>query len=230
VVDSAFDQAATLIVEVDLDTADQEVFWALARTPGLGPPSHRVDPDKREIAAALLERSGYPDRDAMEIESWAAALLVAGGHSYGESEFGADRDLISRGRSKQIVELEGYSGQLSIFDNLPEAEQVDMLEIVVAETRTAMQTDFAESERQVLAWRAGDTGALESALETGLLADPELREALLVKRNLAWAEQVGKLLHGGKSVFVAVGAAHMLGTEGLVALLQKRGYRVTRIQ
>ena len=92
-----------------------------------------------------------------------------------------------------------------------------------------------EETRQVLrperdADKAGDLTPIEAESDRGILGDPELREALLTARNRAWTGRIDRLLASGRRPFVAVGTAHMLGDEGLPALLEARGYTVRRIQ
>jgi hypothetical protein len=62
------------------------------------------------------------------------------------------------------------------------------------------------------------------------MADPELREALLVARNRRWDEAIAVMLQGTPRPLVAVGAAHLVGPDGLAVMLRSRGYRVTSIR
>jgi hypothetical protein len=54
-------------------------------------------------------------------------------------------------------------------------------------------------------------------------------EQLLGKRNRAMANRIGGFLDGQQTYFVLVGAAHLTGSDGIVALLEAQGYRVRRI-
>lgn len=225
-IDAAFADAATLVVEVDLDRADPAYYSRLATTKGLGAPSARVDPAFRVRLAAVIAETGHSEDEFRDTESWAVALTLAGAFRFGESANGVDRDLAGRRGGKRLVELEGYRRQLDIFDRLPQAEQADMLEVVAAEAATAKP----EGERQTKAWRLGDTATIEAAMRTGLLADPELRAALLTGRNEAWTQKIDRLLKDDARPFVAVGAAHLLGEDGLPAMLEERGYTVKRVQ
>jgi hypothetical protein len=88
----------------------------------------------------------------------------------------------------------------------------------------------AETARLARAWSRGDADALAGLDRTGLLADPELREALLVKRNRAWLGVLEPMLRRGERPLVAVGALHVVGQDGLAAQLAGDGYKIARIQ
>ncbi|MFO6447260.1 TraB/GumN family protein [Erythrobacter sp. NE805] len=220
--------ADLLVVEVE-GLADEaalaRTFAGLAASPGLPPLAARVPPDLAAPLAALMDRGGFaPDRfDGTE--TWAAALALARVDAAGDPAEGVDRALIADFAGRPVRELEGAAGQLAIFDRLPEPQQRAMLAAVVREG-----TDPArDPERLQRAWIAGDAAAIAASTREGILADPSLREALLTARNRRWAEAVAALLAEGKRPLVAVGAAHLVGPEGLAALLQAKGYRLRRL-
>ncbi len=225
-IDDAFAAADTLVVEVDLAAADAGYYSRLATTKGLGTPVARVAPAYRARLAEAIADTGHTGAEFVNTESWAVALTLAAAFQFGDSENGVDRALADDRGGKRLVELESYRGQLTIFDRLPAQDQAEMLEAVAAEAGTAA----ADSKRQIEAWRTGDIAVIEADMQTGLLADPELRAALLTGRNQAWAGTIDRLFKTGARPFVAVGAAHLLGKEGLPALLEARGYTVTRVQ
>ncbi|MEY4237690.1 MAG: hypothetical protein RL339_291, partial [Pseudomonadota bacterium] len=107
-----------------------------------------------------------------------------------------------------------------------EAEQRDLLSAVIRSAPTARE-DGRSLQR---AWLRGDVAALAALDHQGLLADPELREALLVRRNMAWIGQLKPMLQRGEKPLVAVGALHLVGRDGLLADLERQGFKVTRLQ
>ena len=76
---------------------------------------------------------------------------------------------------------------------------------------------------------AGDAAVIEQSTREGFLADPALHEALLAGRNRRWAEVIAPLLEGTPRPLIAVGTAHLVGPEGLAALLEAKGYRIRRL-
>lgn len=222
------ESADILVVEIatlDDRKALAAAFAALGTTPGLPPLDQRVPAPLRPQLAALLERGDMEPDEFTATESWAAALMLAQIDAVGDPEHGVDRALIREFPADKVIELEGARGQLAIFDALPEAQQRALVSAVVSEAAEARKR--AGDLRR--AWLTGDEAALVAATRTGIMADPALREALLVARNRRWDAAIAALLEQPARPFVAVGAAHLVGPEGLAAMLEARGYRLTRL-
>ena len=228
-IEAALAASDRLVLEIrqlkDRD-AMQAIFARLARTPGQPPLSARVSPRYRPALARLLDRAGLADGQFADIETWAAALTLAQAARGADSGQGVDRVLMGMAGNKPVEELEGTAAQLGLFDTLPESKQRDLLDSVIAEAgQAAAEESLVEGY-----WRRGDMEALARETHRGMLADKELRDILLVRRNAAWAERVAAMMRAGQRPFVAAGAAHMAGPEGLPALLAGRGYTVRRVQ
>ena len=230
-VEKALVLADTLVVEL-VDEGDEErdparIFAQLAQNNRLPRIEERVEPALRGRLAQVLKQAGLDESQFTDTETWAVALTLArASDRQADSEHGIDRALRADWTQHQHGrrhELEGVRGQLSIFDALPESEQRDLL--------SAVLRDAGKDDQQLArAWRSGDMAAIEHETTRGMLADPQLRKALLTDRNRNWAGQIDTMLRRGESPFVAVGAAHMAGPEGLPALLKAEGYKVTRVQ
>lgn len=222
------DAADLLVVEVKIGdgAAGRAAFADLGTSPGLPPLSERLPPDLRPQLAALLERGGMAEADFATQESWVAAITLARIDASGNPAKGVDRALIEDFAGRPVREIEGLRGQLSIFDRLPETAQAAMLTAVVRES-DAMRKDPARLQR---AWLAGDAATIEASTREGILADPVLHEALLEGRNNRWAAAIGPMLEQAPRPLIAVGTAHLVGPEGLAALLAKQGYSIRRLQ
>jgi len=221
---------ADLLVLETRDIGDQArlraMFERLAKTPGQLPLTRRVPLEKRVALETLMKKAGLSDGDFAGIETWAAALTLNRAARAQDSGEGADAGLIALRKSIPIEELEGTAMQLGVFDSLPEQDQQDLLAAVVDEAGEAS----ARSRELADFWARGDMESIARETRQGMLADPELREALLVGRNRAWVDKVEAVLRSGRRPFVAAGAAHMAAEEGLPALLAARGWQVTRVQ
>jgi uncharacterized protein YbaP (TraB family) len=223
--DQALRQSLVLVVEVaeigDADEAARQ-FARRARAPGLPPLLERVPVGDRAALQAALDAAGLHARDFAEVESWAASLQLANALRRYDSANGVDRGLIAE--ADRVIGLETLGRQFALFDGLSPEQQARLLAEVAREGGGAAQ------EERVEAWLTGDLDRLARDAGEGLLADPALRETLQLGRNRAWAERVATLVAAGERPLVAVGAAHMLGDQGLPALLAARGYTVRRIQ
>lgn len=228
-VDEALHGSDHIVVEVG-NLADQaalrRTFTQMSQSPGLPPISARVEPALRPRLAELLKQVGAREDNFTNVETWAVALSLArASESAEDAANGIDRAVLASAEGKPVVELEGAVAQFGVFDRLPEKEQRDFLAAVLRDSGSVdEEAGLAE------AWRKGDMRRIETETHKGLLADPELRAALFTERNRAWSARIAAMLAKGEHPFVAVGAAHMAGLEGLPAMLEVSGYKVTRVQ
>lgn len=220
-------EADVLIVEIaglEDSAAMFETFMTLSRTPGQPDIGTRVAQSSRPQLFDLIERSGYEPHDFASVETWAAALMLAQVSTTGDPANGIDRALLKDFQGREIREFEGAEVQLGIFDGLAEQDQRDLLAGVLAES----QSDDPTKLRR--AWLTGDEAILIEATNSGIMSDPELRKAILTDRNDAWLTQLENVLAHPEKPLVAVGAAHLVGPDGLPALLTRKGYVVQRVQ
>ena len=224
---NALDRSAALALEISVEDQAKlpEIFGTLAATPGLPPLHERVDPARRAALQELLNEANYRSSDFTATETWAAALTLASASSSGEYANGVDRAL-SEKAGRHLI-LEGAANQLSIFDSLPEKDQRDLLKAIIDDHAAAAPDGEIDL---VTAWLAGDMEGIAAETDRGMLADPELRAALLVNRNRDWADKVDRWMQREGPITVAAGAAHMAGPDGLPALLREKGYSVRRVQ
>jgi len=224
--------ASSLWVEVAALEDDQRTalaFHKLSAVPAAPPIADRTGPADRLLLAKLMAEAKIDPGSFSQMDTWAAALALGqaiSARSGDDSGNGADRLVLKEMRGKPVREFEGAERQLAIFDRLPEQEQRDLLSAVIRSAPTARE----DGRRLQQAWLRGDVAALAALDHQGLLADPELREALLVRRNEAWIAQLLPAMARGEKPLVAVGALHLVGQDGLIAQLQARGFTVTRLQ
>ncbi|TYC91002.1 TraB/GumN family protein [Novosphingobium sp. BW1] len=227
-IDGALTKAGAIMVEVGNlrdDAAVAATFARLARGENEPPLSTRASTDDREALKALMDKAGYADGQFRKVETWAAALTLArNSEDSSDAANGVDRAVLEAAGGRPVLELEGAEAQLGIFDALPEREQRDLLGAVAHEAASPDGADLLKG------WRTGDITALEAETRRGLLADPELREALFTTRNAVWTGKIADAVREGRRPFVAVGAAHMVGPDGLVAQLEHAGFTVKRLQ
>lgn len=133
-------------------------------------------------------------------------------------------------QQKKVGGLETMQEQMDIlFNHQSLQRQAELLMCLV--DHTDYQTDLLR--RTIQAYYAQDLAAIQQLTEekeqNSCDSTPEEEAALLYTRNARWAEALPAIMNGA-STFVAVGAAHLPGTKGLLQLLKQKGYEVTAVK
>jgi len=131
---------------------------------------------------------------------------------------------ISRRQKLESTGLETAAYQMSIFDSIPYEAQAKML---VDGLRSTDQADEGESELDMMLklYRDQDITAMQSMISDVQYGMSNYEEILLNKRNRNWIPVMSRLMREKPTIF-AVGAGHLGGASGVVALLRREGYRV----
>jgi len=115
--------------------------------------------------------------------------------------------------------------ELSLFDGMAMADQDRLL----AESLKDLDTARASVLELTNAWKAGDAAAVERFVLDDVKDDRLTYERLLVNRNRNWLARLDALLTRKTRAFVVVGAAHLVGPDGLLAMLKAKGYKVDQL-
>ncbi len=233
VTEAAYLDAETIVEELD-------IFAATAEMSGGAALALQILPEGQTLAAVLgpelhaqLQKAAAPlhiDTDFLtRMQPWYVAMQVMQARlmQAGFSPLdGVDYQIAMRAQSdrKPLRGLETAMDQLSLFAKLPLDEQREFLRATLEETDAAR-----ELSEITAAWRRGDLEQLEALLRSGAAESPEFFKALTTDRNLRWMPQIETMLaHPQDDYLVVTGALHMVGDDGLVELLRRKGYKVER--
>lgn len=130
------------------------------------------------------------------------------------------------GDAKEIGALETLQEQIGFLAAMGEGNES---EFILMSLRDIEKTNEV-MEDMIAAWREGNSNALEDLFVNEMRQEaPELYDSLLKQRNLRWIPQIEDMMNDSDTEFVLVGAAHLIGPEGLVVLLREAGYEVTQL-
>ena len=233
-IEQAFKGAKTVVFETSFKELKSPGAVAKMAMTGMCPKGKTIkDYLSQETYAALqkkLEKSLGTGTAFDALKPWMAAvsLLVFELQRLGfNPEHGVDQHFYSRAEkdSKEIVPLETVEFQLQLFADLTEKDQDSFLKQTLEEI-----DQFKEQFDEITdAWKRGQADRLAELLLESMRGYPGLYQKLLVDRNKAWVPKIEELLAGDKPAFVVVGAGHLVGKDSVVALLQKKGFKVKQL-
>lgn len=233
--ETAFTQSDRLAVEVDTDAlsadAVRQKFLDYALLPTGQSLGTVLKPTTLAAVSAHLQTQSIPLTSVATLKpvmlstQVAVARLSALGYL---PQFGLEQHFKSAAGARPILELETLDQQLAVLTSPPMQVQDEML----AETVEQMDTIEPIISAMVVAWLAGDEREFRRLFDLESGDSPQIHafmRRLLEDRNVGMAEKIVGYLQMPGTTFVLVGAAHLTGPEGIVALLEARGLKGRRI-
>ncbi len=226
----AYGEADAVVVETRTigQAAADEVMRAIGQSRGGAPLDERLSPAELDRARELAEGLGYELAPLGRLDPWLAGMVVMQNElrkAGFEPQHGVDAFFQRRADAdgKPVLTLESPSEQINMLRELPDALQSDFL-LQALEEAANLGEELAEL---VEAWQAGDRETVRRLVRDELEPYPRLRERLVLERNRSWLPRIESFVGDDRDYLVIVGAAHLLGEQGVLALLREEGYRVS---
>lgn len=226
-VQAVFDRTGVYVMEANVDgeamlTMASSMMFADGRT------LQQVVGDRLYAkAVAAAADYGLPDFAVQSMKPWALAMTL----SVPKPKTGIFLDMMLMQRAQEqgklVAGLETVEEQLNVFDRLSLKEQTIMLDDTLRQL-PEMSRLFAQLHELYLARDLGQMIKLSDAQQAkgNREVGKKIMEQLLSSRNRRMAERAERYLKQGNA-FIAVGALHLPGEDGVLNLLAKRGYRVS---
>ncbi len=179
-----------------------------------------------------LDAMGIGMEEVKKFKPWVVNKIV-GSSLFSARDFRPDLGIenyfyrMAKDAEKPTAGLETIEDQLNIDDKLP----LKMQEAILRDTLSISNSKEVKKAflHLVKSWHQGNFNELENIIDTQKKKNPKYHHALLTNRNKKWMPQIEAFLQEDKNVLVIVGAAHLVGEDGLITLLTEKGYELERV-
>jgi uncharacterized protein len=189
---------------------------------------NHVDPRTYDYLRRLFGLLKIPEEKFSRYRPWCLVLLLDSPGTQGFSQdLGVDEFITNRARAngKPIVGMESADEHSSVFSGLTERQSEALLLVTFIPTGNT----GGERDRTLSAWRRGDVESLARATHAAYADFPAFADRLLGARNRRWVPKLEGYLKSGQTYFVVVGAAHLGGGDGLLAMLRARNCKLEQL-
>ncbi len=131
----------------------------------------------------------------------------------------------ARRSGKEVAGLETIDEHVAFWRDMLEHDSENLL--VYTLTRDKTVADLFATTRS--AWMRGDVGALSATNARLRQANPGIAQRLLDRRNQRWVDRIEAEIKTGKPTAIVAGAGHFSGPGSVIAILEKRGYKIEQL-
>lgn len=232
--DQAYKSSQVVVFETDLgkllEPATQQKFLARAMF------SDGSTVDKHLSAKAYAALSAYAQANDIPLQTFdrykpsmlMTTLTLLELMKLGVTQQGVDNVYYARATTdKKAVEgLETVDQQIDYVVSMADGNEDAFVDYSIEEMKNLKE----QFELLAGAWRTGDAGKLDELMDRELRTrQPQIYKKLIVERNRNWLSVIDAYQKTRQTRFVLVGVAHLVGPDGLIEALRKKGYKVDKL-
>jgi len=227
----SYNESEILVFETDMaqmnDPATQARLLALGMFPEGETLFDHLSVQARGNLENALQDMGIPPAQFSRFKPWLCALtlVLLELQRLGYSPMhGLDMHFFQRTRQdgKPVRHLEPVEAQIQLLASM----EKDFQEGFLLQSLQELEVLESMASRMTEAWRTGNAGELDEIIRAEFKGFPEVFERFLLRRNQEWLPRIEDLIRGNENALVIVGAGHLIGREGLIRMLEARGYDV----
>jgi hypothetical protein len=161
-----------------------------------------------------------------KMKPFVAVQLATQLHFFGKTEsYELTLEALAKEKQLPVKGLESIDEQMSLFDDMSVSEQSEMVMEIVRKPKE--QYDETKTMEQLYVRQNVDSLYQLIVHSEGTIASENTR--FIDNRNQNWIPKIEEMIHEKRS-FIAVGAGHLGGPNGVIRLLQKKGYQLTPVK
>ncbi|WP_138379106.1 TraB/GumN family protein [Luteithermobacter gelatinilyticus] len=231
----AFEEVDELVFETSMTTEAQSETALLVMSRSMLPAGYSLKGllEEEDYARAVQHAAalGLEERQVSRLQPWylALTLSVQSIMSYGlDPNSGVEKIMqaLAEARGLTISGLETPQEQIMALSDHPLEVQTAML----VDTLDKLSDFETYISAYIEAWASGKDEVIAARMIEDMKKYPQMYQAVLVQRNKNWIPKLTYLINSGKSVMVVVGAAHLVGQDGLIRMLEEKGYHFEKVQ
>jgi uncharacterized protein len=238
IIEDSFEKADTLIEEIDISEpaeAARVQQWVIEHGgyPNGDTITNHLSEVTRSHLVAYVKKGGLSEPAIAHMRPWLVSMLVELREMKQmgfDPSYGLDLHFLEEARQshKQIGALEDAGSQLKILSSLSEEFQDRLL----LSSLVDMEKSHDVLDFLTQAWQSGDDAAMQELITSSVRDYPQLKPLmtkLFDDRNTAMTAKIERFLQTPKSYFVAVGAGHLVGDQGILSQLRRKNFMVEQL-
>ena len=229
----AYKNSDIIVFETEIGKLNSPEIQEMIMRKGMYPNDLSLDkalsPKTYDLLRRYCEASGIPvlSLNKLKPSMVILTLLAVELQKLGVNQTGVDSYFYQKARTegKKTEGLESVNKQMEFVLSMGEGNENDFVEHSIKDLEKASQI----IDELIVAWKQGNDEKLYKIFVSQMKRDyPDLYKSLLVERNRDWLPRIERYLGTPQKELILVGVGHLVGEDGIIELLRRRGYRINK--